>query len=349
MKVNEQLDGLAAALAGALSHPGFRGQLRAELARSKHHEGSIPFGQLIKGARNGKNEPPGLDRLASRANQARSSLHGRSADQLTDLDLYFPVEAHRKKWRGQADFLVSFTPLTGESLPETLQAFSVKTGKRVSLRTDQPPATPVLVVSKEDHSAAERPQAPAAIEQLPEIEPDFVGQDVEYRPVPQEPGNSYVGLKYLRVQGTKEAWWEGDPEIYVLFGQQRGTGCIGARMSLQEVNRIDTWYNVWNRSPSARWYFDTSFSGRMVLEVWEYDGGYRKLRLSNTSNTGYTCQWSINSGDDYVNRTVLHRDNFNYGRNYWVTMPGFKETPCYGMCIPLIGPAEVSVAWLKVH
>jgi hypothetical protein len=237
----------------------------------------------------------------------------------------------------------------GNSLPKSLPAFSVKTGERVSLRTDQPPSIPVLIVSMEEHSTAERAMTPAAIAQLPDIKPDYIGQDVEYKPVPQEPGNSYVGLQYLRVHGISEAWWEGDPEIYVLFGHQRGTGCVAAKLYLNEVDRIGEWYNLWNRTPAAKWYFDSSFSGRMVLEVWEYDGGYRKLRLSDTSNTGYTCQWYRYSEDDYLNRTVLHRDNFSFDRSYWVTLPGFREEPCWGACIPYLGSPEVNVAWLKVH
>jgi hypothetical protein len=46
-KANAELDTLAAALTRELAHPNFRGQLRAQLARSRHHEGSIPVGQVI--------------------------------------------------------------------------------------------------------------------------------------------------------------------------------------------------------------------------------------------------------------------------------------------------------------
>ena len=349
-KANTELETFAAALARELAHPGFRGQLRAELARSRHHEGSIPVGQLINAAKKGSNQPPGLQKLASLANQARSNFHGRSSSLLSDLDIYFPVDEHREKWKGQPDLLVSFTPLVGNSGVESLQAYSVKTGKPVSLRPDQPPPVPVLVVSKEDHSQVEYPQKPADIEKLPDVKPDFVGSEVEYRPVPQEPGNSYVGVKYFKMRGIREFWWEGDPEIYLLFGQQRGSGCIAAKMYLHEVNRPHEWYNLWSRSSPARWYFDSSFSGKMTLEVWEYDGGYRKLHLSGTSNdANYTCQWWRYSGDDYFNRVSLSRNNFNYDRNYWVKLPGgIEPSIILGAYIPPLN-IEVDIAWRKQH
>jgi hypothetical protein len=88
----------------------------------------------------------------------------------------------------------------------------------------------------------------------------------------------------------------------------------------------------------------------MTLEVWEYDGGYRKLHLSGTSNNAYyTCQWWRYSGDDYFNRVSPSRSNFNYDRNYWVNLPEGKEpSVILGACIPPLN-IEVDIAWRKQH
>ncbi len=351
-RANAQLEDLAGMLTRELAYPGLRGQLRAALARSNHHEGSITVGRLIRAVRDSGRVPPGLQRLATVADQTRRSLNGRAGEGLADLDLYFPVDAHRKQWKGQADLIVAYTPLVGDNTIDALRAFSVKTGKRVALSVDEPPETPVLVISTEEHSTTEYPEQPANIEPLGPIQPDAVGRILDDQPVPQSPGNSYVGVRYINLAGKLENWWEGDPEIYLLFGQQRGNDCVARKLYLHEVNRIQTWYNLWNRSEPARWYFDRSYSGEMVLQVWEYDGGYRRTVLWGASNSSdFTCEWRRFSEDDHLNFGALNRANFNYDRNYWVTMPGGDDPGPFEIYIPasLGGGIEVRLGWRKEH
>ena len=68
----------------------------------------------------------------------------------------------------------------------------------------------------------------------------------------------------------------------------------------------------------------------MVLYVYEQDGGSRRQKLY-TLYSGVTCNWSYYSCDDYMDSTVMYRNNFPFYYDYGQDM------------------GNVVVRWHKVH
>jgi len=317
-QANAELNALSSDLAKALGHPGFRGLIRAEIAKANTREHIVKLDAVLGKAGHGPNAPPGLQHLKDASRQAGGHFQATGGEVMQGLDLYFPVPEHRDRWKGSIDFLVAFAPAHGRDAKfSEFIAYSVKTGERVSLDPNRPPEIPVLVIAPEEHESHALPEHPAPVVKLPKRAPDSGTANAPENPVTQEQGNSYVGAKYLNILETKEWWWEGDPEIYLLFGQRKGNNCDAHTLWLSEVNRTDTWYNLWSRATPARWYFDTSYYLKLRIIPMERDaGGYSKLMLSELYS-GITCEWTINSTDDAFPIYTQYRSNFDYDRDYY--------------------------------
>lgn len=315
-QINADLDVMARELAKLAASPGFRGFVRSEIAKSKGRENILELQRFLERAAARRDSPPGLAKFREFTGQAHGRLKASGAE-LVGYDLYIPVEAHRVKWKGDDDLLVAFAPVQGEDAkPARFIAYSVKTANQVSLDPDRPPEIPVLVIAPEEHeSHAIEPQSPVIVK-LPRREPDVNSATAPERPVPQGSGNSYVGIKYLEINETKEWWWEGDPEIYLIFGHVKGTDCREGKLFVSEVNRVGSTYNLWSRSKPAKWYFDGNYKNWMFLQVVERDSGYTKLRVAQLYR-GINCEWSYASNDDFFPEYRLSRDNFNYNYDYF--------------------------------
>jgi len=317
-QANTELNALSSDLAKALGHPGFRGLIRAEIAKAKTREHIVKLDGVLGKASRGPNVPPGLQKLqdASRRTGGQFKVKATGGEVMEGLDLYFPVPEHRERWKGGIDFLVAFAPVHGRDAKFTeFIAYSVKTGKQVTLDPNSPPTIPVLVIAPEEHESHAVEENPAPIVKLPEREPDETRADAPKKPVHQEKGNSYVGVKYLNIFDAKEWWWEGHPEIYIQFVIGKGPECKLGYRWLSEVNYPGSTYDLWRRSSPAKWYFDDSYSDRMLLRVMERDGGYGKYELYRLSD-GLHCNLYYKSDDDWMGVITMYRKNFNYNYEY---------------------------------
>ena len=143
---------LAMRLAVALADPTVRASLKRRLDASHAPEGRLQFQALARADQ-------GM-LLASLASKGATSV----ADLVSDLaaarplELYLPVEAHRKGWSGDPSLLVATIARDGE-MPV---AYDLG-GNRRLLDPDRPPAIPVLaLVPQETDFTGGRPQLAAS-------------------------------------------------------------------------------------------------------------------------------------------------------------------------------------------
>lgn len=123
---------LTSALATALRDPGLRGRLWVALESSPVPEHKLHLGRLLAGA------GPWREALQAATSHELSELLGRAGN----LELYLPVPAHRRAWRG-GDELVVATGLDDREGPLHAEALD---GSVVSLSPNAPPAQPVLAL-----------------------------------------------------------------------------------------------------------------------------------------------------------------------------------------------------------
>lgn len=128
--VDAHREQLARTFARALKQPEFRSYIRAALDTSSVAEGKIAVDQFLNAQR-------------GRGAQALRDAEPGEPDSATaaQLELYFPVPAHRAAWRGDDQLLVGTIGADG-----TVPVGFTLDGQRVALDPDQPPSTPVLAV-----------------------------------------------------------------------------------------------------------------------------------------------------------------------------------------------------------
>lgn len=130
-----QLEGMTRRLALALGDPGFRARLYHRLQTSPYPEGKIQLQRTLEGE--GRGEFHALARLNREPESVTDSvLRGTRA-----LEVYLPVPAHRRSWRGDTRLLVATQARDGE-LPV---AYDLQGGRHL-LDPSRPPQTPVLAV-----------------------------------------------------------------------------------------------------------------------------------------------------------------------------------------------------------
>jgi hypothetical protein len=335
-QANTDLNSLAQELATLLAEPGFRGFLRSEIAKSKNRENIVELDKFLDKAARQQGAPKGLAKYRDRARGIDTRIKNSHLNALAGFDLYIPVDAHRKQWKGGKDFLVAASPLGDEKNIRQIVAYSVQTGKQVMLDPNTPPQQTVLVLVPEEHDTHEMPKhvmqgEPMDPRRLPP--PSVSGRDPAHKPVPQDPGNSYIGVRRLYIRDVKEPWTRGAPEIKAFFGQRKGNYCEERYVShkytwLDGVNKTKTWYNTWpvphtsncNSGPSTNstspcWYFDNNYYDKGVLYIYEQDGGDHKNTVY-TLYPGVTCSFSRYSGDDYVDGTSMYKSNMPFEYDY---------------------------------
>lgn len=339
--INAELEAVAKEIATLLKHPGFRGQLRGEINGAKTLEGIIEIEKFLDKVAAQKNAPPGLAKAKGATGKAAQRIKGSPAWSMEGIDLYFPVKDHKAKWKGNEDLLVAYSPVTDETDTREIVGFSVKTGERISLDPATPPAIPVLIVAAEEHDThvipvTSRSADPAITMEVEEEDESqavegiqYRGQDPEEKPVPQEAGNSYVGLHQMYIRDVKEPWTRGNAEMKMYLGQRRGNYCTSSMFwhghyPMERVDDSRKWYTTWsvpgtngcggNTYTCA--YFDDTYPTRMVMYLYEYDGGSRSAK-TNTLYPGVICTWNQHyTGDDYVDSTYMYRSNFPFNYTY---------------------------------
>ena len=199
--VNERL---AHRLALALAEPEFRGALFQALQQSRIREGKIHFQKFLEANRQQR-----LRRLAELSGE-RESVVVADLEQATALEVYLPVPAHRKIWRGGVGFLVA----TAEGDHDVPVAFDSK-GTRQLLDPDRPPATPVIALERAEVDF-DAPGGPQGIEAYDE-DPNGGGNTGN---VSSTPG---LYLTYAKINSSFEGWLKGNPEFEIHILGQDGT------------------------------------------------------------------------------------------------------------------------------
>jgi hypothetical protein len=320
---NKELGTVAASLAEALAEPNFRGMLRSAIAQSKRREGIVKLTDILNRGKSAKKPAPGLEKAGQAAARVNKGQKKAAHPDLDGLDLYIPVEAHRAKWKGGKDFYIAYAPVVDdEKEVREIVAFSVRDGKQVSFDPAEAPDAVVLVVAPEEHdsheSSGERGKGPAAPKD-PDAKAHFEGKDAPDKPVKQDPGNSYVGLHFLKLYKDQEPWYLGDAEVLVFTGMQYLNTCRTSRTNAHYVNRTHVWYNTWNfRTPNVKRYFNTAYGTKIHILLIEMDFSlFADFDNSLYSiSTGVTCVYEIMSSWDRIDSATTYTTNWNFGNDY---------------------------------
>lgn len=302
-EINSQLEMLAKDMAQALAHPGFRGLLQSEIAKSKNRERILESKTFLEKAVGQSGAPPGLQKLRDNGKKTRELIRTSGIWDLEGLDIYFPFEDHRKKWKGKKDLLVGYSPVDDEQDIAEIIAYSVKSGERMIIDPETPPEVPVLMIAAEEHENHKIEPPPAPTDEGAVKGPKPKKKDGS--------GNSYFGVRYLRIDDDQEPWWKGNPEIYSYYFQRgpSATYCQVTYKNLYWVNKERSWYYVW---PYIARYFDSRYSNYSYIRIYERDGG--TSRVYDVTIEGQTCLYRKRDGDDYI--ATRWRPKSAYGFNY---------------------------------
>lgn len=223
---------LARRLAVALSNPGFREAVFTSLQQSRVREGKVHFQQFLAG------EQGRLQRLAELAQESDATIAADLAE-APPLELYLPVPAHRRSWRGDDNVLVA-TALGDHDVPV---AFDSR-GRRQLLDPERPPAVPVIALG---HAEArfETESGPSAVEEYDEALADsgtsYVNNGGYTGPGASSPG---LYLTYARINSSFEGWLKGAPEFEVhMLGQDAGSSALKSYQCAGESAGVPYQYN----------------------------------------------------------------------------------------------------------
>lgn len=197
---------LARRLALALGDAAFRGHVKAQLDASPIREHKLHFQQFL--AADGRR---GLDALARRSGAAPADVAAEAATAL-QLEMYLPVPAHRRAWRGGADVLVA-TALRDHDVPVAFD----RQGNRILLDPDRPPATPVIALVPVETDFA----SPASF-LICQVD---CGGGGGGSPPPAPPSGLYMTKAHF--VDDFESWLKGNPEFEAhILGQKGATDSL---------------------------------------------------------------------------------------------------------------------------
>jgi len=117
-----------------------RQRLLQAIRSSEFREGKVSWNELVQ--REGQTLLPLLHRNDDQGAAATRAIHS----VFPDLEVYFPIPAHRASWTGGENLLVTVW-LGGDQPLEGWVAYDLR-GKAVHLLADAPPAIPVLVLHR---------------------------------------------------------------------------------------------------------------------------------------------------------------------------------------------------------
>ncbi len=288
-------EALARALALALGDPAFRAHVKAQLDRSPYREHKLPFQRFLS-ADGGL----ALTALARGASRGVSDLAG-EADRTMPLEMYLPVPAHARAWKGGSDLLVA-TAIADHDVPI---AFDVH-GNRRLLDPARPPATPVIaLVPVETDFSAPPPPPP----QAGEIICLLCGGGGGGSPPPPTPGLYMTKAHFV---DDFEGWLKGSPEFEVhILGQKGQTDSL-------------TDYQCAGEKQPGPYYFDQNdldWSGNVML--------FSKAQLDayNAAHPGQNVRVFVVEDDDTACEIKANRDNLG---NLFKAVDGAYKTVTAG-------------------
>ena len=329
--INAGLAGTAKAMAKALSDKKFRRFVRQQITQSRNAEQILEAKAFFQKAVRTNRSAPGLQelqqgvlKLSAQVKEAGLKL----SEETGEVDIYFPVVAHRKHWRGDENLLVAFVPLADDMSLQEIYAWSVEDQERVIINAEEPPEIPTLVIAltEKETYATRKPPPPTDVGSVKGPEPkDKPKSD-----------NSYFGVSYLSLSDDQEPWFMGYPEIYGYhiqlgppeWNNKHGFGpCQSHYTDLYWVNREHSSYYVWNYM--AR-YFDTRYSDHTYILIRERDPGTRiinAVQIIKQDQAAYEadqdqpyrlCTWPESFAHDYI---------FGAG---WTVNQNWKSTFSFG-------------------
>ena len=191
------LEALARRVARALADPAFRGYVKGELDRSTFPEHKVQFQRFLR-----LNSRQALRTLAAASNETEQAVAADTA--AVQLEMYFPVPAHRAAWSGDANLLVA----TAREDHEAPIAFDLS-GHRQLLDPSRPPAIPVLAIVPVETDFSPAGRAARAACQNPA---DCTGGGGT-TPPPSPTAGLY--LSYAQYSDSFEGWLKGSPEFEI--------------------------------------------------------------------------------------------------------------------------------------
>lgn len=146
---------VARALAMSLSDPRVAEALYARVHGSTLREGRLDLAGLTGVAPGSRATGTSLLTSMSREGGADVDAAVRQVVDLSLVDVYFPVPAHRESWKPGSELLVAYAP--GENA-QALPAFNAR-GEQVLLDLKAAPSTPVLIVTPTEGVESRTPGA----------------------------------------------------------------------------------------------------------------------------------------------------------------------------------------------
>ena len=214
---------LASRLARALADDGFRASVYRALSESPEREGKVHL-QRFLGGEHGVSRR----RFAELVGEAEAAVSA-DLDGSLPIEIYLPVAAHRREWKGGAEVLVA----TAETDREAPLAFDTQ-GRRRQLDPLRPPSIPVIALGRAELTFREDGAS------LDEFCFTSCGEE------PSSGGTGSTGgganlispglyMTYAKFNDTFEGWLKGDPEFEVHILGQDGSStamksyqCAGA-------------------------------------------------------------------------------------------------------------------------
>lgn len=200
-EINANFDKTAKQLAQLLSNPGFRKFLSDETRGSRNSEKVLVLEKTLSKAKGRRDLglPPGvLKKILTTVQSTKIKMKEvKFSDDFAKIDLYFPVESHRKKWRGEEKLLVAFAPLGDETKITSITAYRAKTAEQLSLDPNKAPDTPVLVIAAEEHESHKVMATP----KLADPPPADRGANQAHNRIASagDPENSQFRVRFLKI------------------------------------------------------------------------------------------------------------------------------------------------------
>jgi hypothetical protein len=310
--INRELDRAAGALAIALGDPQLRQFLSEALESSTNREqlvGTVELIRLARGRPNLRQQAASLAPFEAAVLAIQRALTAAKVPApYTNVEVYFPVPAHRTSWKGEDNLIVASAPVGDERQVQSLTGFGVTGERRFQLSPDSAPTAPTLIVAVEEHESHRR-LAPAVKTAPPESEPPDIRGDAPHE-------NSYVGIPYVLLDNDHEPWYRGDPEVYVLVGQSRQQTPLEHKIWLNsgssDVNDENEWYYLGDGPAYPLYfYYNQTFSDDTYFHFWESDGGGSFTINASVTYGGATVSltYTIKDDDDDMGKRTITKSS----------------------------------------
>jgi hypothetical protein len=275
-------------LAIALADPAIREWVRSRIDASPYVEWRIPFREVLL-HESGLPEMRRVLELTRMTSVERGEQHA-----LPDLELYFPIPAHRTSWKATAPIQVAVR--IGHTARYTLYTTN---GRATVTRGDYVPGTATLVLARSeidysDHPSAVRGGSRTGAGMQVQAAPQSSRLGTMALPVPYEPPpppptggattSRHTRLSYFRTTRYHDDWFGGNDEAEIYGSVPGGYNDCTWRTDVQP-NRdyyLDLANSFWTIAPAIPWGTTTVF-----IEAFEDDDA-RCVRRSSDDRYGST-------------------------------------------------------------